>query len=201
MGHNGVPRTYTLLRRLYYWKGLKPMVRSHVKAYKLCQMYNKQVVKYNKLNFETQPAPMKFISMDIIGEFDPPSSKGNKYALTVICMHTGYTFCIPIPDKTAGAIVKAYINHVYCWFGGSHKIPTDNGKEIIKEMPDYSQFGRKTTLRLNPDKIPDFKLEISYYFKYCTHIRNFIESVTIRLVLNKTEISLFNKSDTTRRKR
>ena len=59
MGHNGVPRTYTLLRRLYYWKGLKPMVRSHVKACKLCQMYNKQVVKYNKLNFETQPAPMK----------------------------------------------------------------------------------------------------------------------------------------------
>ena len=130
MGHNGVPRTYTLLRRLYYWKGLKPMVRSHVKACKLCQMYNKQVVKYNKLNFETQPAPMKFISMDIIGEFDPPSSKGNKYALTVICMHTGYTFCIPIPDKTAGAIVKAYINHVYCWFGGSHKILTDNGKEF-----------------------------------------------------------------------
>ena len=37
---------------------------------------------------------MKFISMDLIGEFHPPSSKGNKYALTVICMHTGYTFCI-----------------------------------------------------------------------------------------------------------
>ena len=130
MGHNGVPRTYTLLRRLYYWKGLKPMVKSHVKACKLCQMYNKQVVRYNKLNFKTQPAPMKFISMDIIGEFNPPSTKGNKYALTVICMHTGYTFCIPIPDKTADAVVKAYLNHVYCLFGGSHKILTDNGKEF-----------------------------------------------------------------------
>ena len=76
MGHNGVPQMYALLRRLYYWKGLKPMVKSHIKACKLCQMYNKQVIKYNKLNFETKPAPMKFISMDIIGEFNPPLEKG-----------------------------------------------------------------------------------------------------------------------------
>ena len=130
MGHNGVPRTYALLRRLYYWKGLKPMVKSHVKACKLCQMHNKQVIKYNKLNFEAKPAPMKFISMDIIGEFNPPSEKGNKYALTVICMHTGFTFCIPIPDKSAATVAKAYINNVYCWFGASHKILTDNGKEF-----------------------------------------------------------------------
>ena len=25
----------------------------------------------------------------------------------------------------------------------------------IKQIPDYNAFGRKTTLRLNPDKIPD----------------------------------------------
>ena len=106
------------------------MVKSHVKACKLCQMHNKQVIKYNKLNFETKPAPMKFISMDIIGEFNPPSEKGNKYALTVICMHTGFTFCIPIPDKSAATVAKAYINNVYCWFGASHKILTDNGKEF-----------------------------------------------------------------------
>ena len=36
--------------------------------------------------------PMEFISMDLIGEFHPPSKKGNKYALTVICMLTRYVF-------------------------------------------------------------------------------------------------------------
>ena len=61
MGHNGIPRTYALLRRLYYWKGLKPMVKTHVKACKLCQIHNKHVVKYNKLNYDTKPAPMRFI--------------------------------------------------------------------------------------------------------------------------------------------
>ena len=47
--------------------------------------------------------------MDLIGEFHPPSSKGNRYALTVICMFTGYTFCIPIPNKMA----KWYSKHTW----------------------------------------------------------------------------------------
>ena len=42
---------------------------------------------------------MEFISMDLIGKFHPPSSKGNRYVLTAVCMLTGYTFCIPIKIK------------------------------------------------------------------------------------------------------
>ena len=107
LGLNGSPRTYALIKRHYYWKGLKTMVRKHIQACKLCQEHNKQVVKYSKINFEAQPAPMRFISMDLIGEFHPPSSKGNRYALTVICMFTGYTFCIPIPNKMVKTVLKA----------------------------------------------------------------------------------------------
>ena len=73
LGHNGRPRTYALLKRYYYWKGLKPMVRKHVQACNICQEHNKQAVKYSKYNFEAEAAPMKFISMDLIGEFHPPS--------------------------------------------------------------------------------------------------------------------------------
>ena len=31
LGHNGTHRTYTLLKRLCYWKGLKPSVEKHIK--------------------------------------------------------------------------------------------------------------------------------------------------------------------------
>ena len=51
------------------------------------------------------PAPMKFISMDLIGEFHPPSSKGNRYTLTVICMYTGFVFCIPLKTKSVEDVV------------------------------------------------------------------------------------------------
>ena len=31
LGHNRTHRTYVLLKRLYYWKGLKPSVEKHIK--------------------------------------------------------------------------------------------------------------------------------------------------------------------------
>ena len=37
-------------------------------------------------------------------------------------------------------------------------LPADN---VIASLPDYSTFGRKTTLRLNPDKIPDLNWNIA----------------------------------------
>ena len=55
---------------------------------------------------------MEFIAMDLIGEFHPASSKGNRYALTAICMLTGFTFCIPLKSKTAEDVVSAYLNHI-----------------------------------------------------------------------------------------
>ena len=79
---------------------------------------------------------MDFISMDLIGEFKMGSTQGNRYALTVICMLTGYTWCIPIADKYAETIVKAYIKEVYSKYGGSRKILSDNGTEFKNKLFD-----------------------------------------------------------------
>ena len=42
LGHNGSARTYMLLRRLYYWKGMKPHVYQYVKQCRSCQQRNRQ---------------------------------------------------------------------------------------------------------------------------------------------------------------
>ena len=70
------------------------------------------------------------ISMDLIGEFHPPTTKRNRYALTVICMLIGYIFCIPLRTKTAEEVLQAYIDNVYSKFGGSMKILCDNGTKF-----------------------------------------------------------------------
>ena len=41
LGHNGTHRTYMLLKRLYYWKGLKPSVTKHIQRCHHCQRRNK----------------------------------------------------------------------------------------------------------------------------------------------------------------
>ena len=65
-----------------------PVMFVHNKRYKKTQ--------FEKKMFEPGLQPMEFISMDLVGEFHPPSSKGNRYTLTDVCMLTGYTFCISI---------------------------------------------------------------------------------------------------------
>ena len=133
LGHNGTHRTYMLLKRLYYWKGLKPSVTKHIQRCYHCQRRNKQVVKYATLHFDVATFPMQFISMDLI-EFHPPTSKGKRYALTVICMLTGYVFCIPLRTKTAEEVLQMYIDNIYSKFGGSIRILGDNGTEFKNKI-------------------------------------------------------------------
>ena len=111
--HNGTHRTYILLKKLYYWKGLKPSVEKHIKMCYQCQRRNRQVVKYATLHFDIATFAMQFISMDFIGEFHPPTSSKYRYALTVICMLTGYVFCVPLKTKTAEEVTQAYIDNVH----------------------------------------------------------------------------------------
>ena len=133
LGHNGTRRTYTILKRLYYWKGVKPSIEKHIKMYYQCQRRNKQAVKYVTLHFDVATFPMQFICMDLIGDFHPPTSRKHRYALTVICMLTGYVFCVPLKTKTAEEVIQAYIDNVYSKFGGSLKMLSDNDTEFKKQ--------------------------------------------------------------------
>ena len=137
-GHNGFPRTYSAIRRLYYWKGIKEDVRQHCTNCYTCQLHRTAAVKFEAKHFKPSMKPMDFIAMDLIGEFHPPSSQGNRYALTGVCMLTGFTWCIPIKSKKASDVARAYMQHVYSILGGSTKILTNNGtefkNEVFKEM-------------------------------------------------------------------
>ena len=132
--HNGFPRTYSAIRRLYYWKGIKEDVRQHCTNCYTCQLHRTAAVKFEAKHFKPSMKPMDFIVMDLIGEFHPPSSNGNRYALTRVCMLTGFTLCIPIKLKKATDVARAYIQHVYSVLGGGTKILTDNGTEFKNEV-------------------------------------------------------------------
>ena len=134
-GHNGGRRTYSCLKRQYYWKGMRKRVFKHCKQCVECVLQNQGQPEKQFSHFQTPDLPMQFICMDLVGPIYPPSSKGNKYVLTVIDMLTGFTVATAIPDKNAETVCKAYRDHVYCIFGGSSRILTDNRTEFKnKEM-------------------------------------------------------------------
>ena len=133
-GHNGFRRTYASLKKRYHWKGMKKSVYQHCTNCQVCAKHNIKTQQLKNEHFSSPPQPMEFIVMDLIGEFHPASSKGNRFALTTVCMLTGFTFCIPLKSKQAEDIIKAYIDHICCTFGPSRKILTDNGTEFKNKL-------------------------------------------------------------------
>ena len=166
-GHNGFPRTYSAIRRLYYWKGIKEDVRQHCTNCYTCQLHRTAAVKFEAKHFKPSMKPVDFIIMDLIGEFHPPSSNGNRYALTGVCMLTGFTLCISIKSKKASDVARAYLQHVYSVLGGSMIILTDNGtefkNEVFKEM--LQSLGTKKFIHSPPCR-PQSNRRIEGFHRY-----------------------------------
>ena len=66
LGHNGFPRTYAALKRVFFWKGMKEDIRKHCKTCATCQLHKLENVKFERKIFKPSLQPMDFICMDLI---------------------------------------------------------------------------------------------------------------------------------------
>ena len=134
-GHNGSRRTYNCLKSNTIGLGLGGKFLDTVKKCAECILQNQGQVEKGFSCFDSPDLPMEFICMDLVGPIHPASSQGNKYVLMVIDMLTGFTVAEHIQNKNADIIYDAYRDHIYCTFGGSSRILTDNGSKFKnKEM-------------------------------------------------------------------
>ena len=75
---------------------MKKDILHHCKQCAVCKKFKVECIKFEKLHFSMPNQPMEFICIDLIGEFYPPTSRGYRYALTVMDMLTGFVFCAPL---------------------------------------------------------------------------------------------------------
>ena len=102
--------------------------------------------------------------MDLIGEFHPLTSHGHRYALTAVCMLTGFTWCVPLKTKTVEEVTKAYMDHINSNFGGSIKILMDNRtefknklfKEVVEKLGTEFSIHSPPTDHKVMEKLKDF---------------------------------------------
>ena len=113
---------------------MRKHVLVHCKTCVTCTKQKVQKTQFEKQIFEPGVQPMEFACIHLIGEFYPPSSKGNRYTLTAVCMLTGFTLCIPIKNKTAEEVITAWRNHFSFPFGVCRKLLTDNGMEFKNDL-------------------------------------------------------------------
>ena len=65
--------------------------------------------------------PMSVLAMDTIGHL-PATSKGNRWAVTAMCLHTSYMFTILMKEKSAENVIQAYFSGISAHKGKSEAI-------------------------------------------------------------------------------
>ena len=151
--HVGTTKLTALLRQRFYWKGMHGTIRAHVKKCQECK------VAKHKLGVEArmrQPMlaahPWYYVHIDL---WDPcvDSSEGYKSVLTVIDRMTHYPELIPIKDKSAKTVAKAFFENVICRHGVPAVVVSDNGPEfdgIFEELQSKYGIRRIRTSAYHP---------------------------------------------------
>ena len=78
---------------------MKQNILNYCKHCVKCNLYKTQKYEFKRKIFTPGVQPMEFISIGLIGKISPPSAQRHQYALTAICMLTGFTFCILLKTK------------------------------------------------------------------------------------------------------
>ena len=67
--------------------------------------------RYPQHCLEIPQIPVAVLAMDTIGHLTI-TSKGNRWALTAICLHTSYMFAFLMKEKSADNAVQAYLSGI-----------------------------------------------------------------------------------------
>ena len=91
------------------------------------------MARYPQQHLEVPKIPIAVLAMDTKYHL-PITSKGNRRALTAICLPVSCIFAVPMMEKSAENIVQAYLSGMLAHRGGSVAILSDNGTKMTKKV-------------------------------------------------------------------
>ena len=131
-GHFGIGKTYSLIKRYYFWPKMIKNISQHVESCSLCRREKLTVDKYQLQTTEIPDQPFAKVGIDLIVDLDI-SHRGNKNILVVVDHLTGYPIAVPIPNKEASTVVDAFYEKVILEHTAPHIVLSDNGKEFAND--------------------------------------------------------------------
>ncbi|CAF4927487.1 unnamed protein product [Rotaria sp. Silwood1] len=134
-GHFSVDRTYSKLRKHYWWPNMKYSIKQYIKSCLLCQQYNiGRQKKPGRLRSISPPeGPFQVIGMDFCGPLKR-TPRENRYVLIITDYFTRHVVAIPLPNCSAEKTAEALFNEYFCKFGVPSLIITDQGSHFRNQL-------------------------------------------------------------------
>ena len=117
-GHFSIDRTYSKLRKHYWWPNMKYSIKQYIKSCLLCQQYNISRQKKSGRLCSTSPpdGPFQVIGIDYCGPLKR-TPRENRYVLLITDYFSRHIVAIPLPNCSAERTAEALFNEYFCKFG------------------------------------------------------------------------------------
>jgi hypothetical protein len=167
-----------LVRRAgYYWP---TMLEDCFKYYKGCQECQKfgavQMAPAGPMNPIIKPWPFRGRGMDLIGQINPPTSKGHKWIMVGTDYFTKWVEAVPMRNVTAKDVIHFVKEHIIYRFGIPQTITTDQGSVFVAE--EFQKFAKEMGITL---------IQSSSYYAQANGQAEASNKSLIKLIKRKTE--------------
>jgi transposase InsO family protein len=172
--HPGRDKTYELLSRTYYSKGLNSMVKKVISECDICKAYkHNNQPPHGLMTFPKRLSrPMESLSMDFIGPF-PMSYKRNMYVFTVVENFSKFVWAFPLRTATSRNIIQILEERIFLAYGVPKILIMDNGKQFVSR--EFKSF-------LSSHGIQDLRYN-AYYHPQHNNSERFNQSIVTSLAM------------------
>jgi len=132
--HAGASKAVKRARSRFYFPRLSQRVFRHVKSCRVCPLYKGSTHQpAPALLYDIPDFPFQKVSCDTLSGFIP-SPRGNRYILVFIDNFSRYCELVPVPDKSAHTIARAFYNNIICRYQSPQQLSSDNGTEFCNKI-------------------------------------------------------------------
>ena len=135
-GHFGIGKTYSLIKRYYYWPRMIKHIQGHIDSCSLCQWEKMQADTYQLQTTEIPGRSFAKVSVDLIVEL-LTSHYHNKNILVMVDHLTGWPIAKAIPNKDATTVANAIFKKLILKHSTPEVLLSDNGKEFTNDILAY----------------------------------------------------------------
>ena len=133
-GHLGTKKTYSRVKRRFYWPGCKRDVYHWCQKCHTCAMIKPGGEKKKApLVQQLSGAPLERLAIDLVGPL-PRTPRNAAYILVCSDYFTKFTEAYPLTSKNTQEVAEKLVTEWFCRYGVPRQLHSDQGKEFTSKV-------------------------------------------------------------------